>query len=453
MQTATRSIRLVTTLPGPKSLALVARRHAATPAGLAHSTDIAVASAHGALVTDLDGNTLIDMAGGIGMLNVGHTPENVVEAIRDQAGKLIHSCFLVSTFEPYVELAELLNAAAPGDFAKKTILSNSGSEAVENAVNLARYYTGRPAVIAFDGAYHGRSQLAMSLTSKYALFKKGFGPFAPEVYRVATPNLYRKPAGLSDEAFVEWTIAEFDNALVARVDPSAVAAVIIEPIQGEAGFVPIPARFLAHLRKRCDEHGIVLIADEVQAGMGRTGPLYSIEHSGVVPDMVVTAKSLGAGTPIAAVTGRAEVMDSAHKGGVGGTYGGSPIACRAALEAVRTIQSPPFQRRVHEVGERLRLRLEEWKERFPLVGDVRGVGAMRLVEFVLDRQTKAPAPDQTLAIIRRAISGGLLLIRAGLYSNCIRLLPPIVITDDQLDEALDVLEAAIVEVDADHVAP
>lgn len=440
---ATKSIRLLTEIPGPKSQAMVARRHAATPQGLAHSTGIAVAKAHGALVMDVDGNTLIDMAGGIGMLNVGHTPEAVVEAIRDQAGKLIHSCALVTTYEPYVELCEMLNAAAPGDFAKKTLLSNTGSEAVENAVNLARYYTGRQAVLCFDGGYHGRSQLAMSLTSKYALFKKGFGPFSSEIYRVATPNLYRKPDGLTDDAYIDWMCGEFDNALIARVDPSAVAAVLIEPVQGEAGFVPIPPRFIQHLRNRCDEHGMQLIADEVQAGMGRTGPLFSIEHSGVVPDLITTAKSLGAGMPIAAVIGRAEIMDSAHKGGIGGTYGGNPVTCRAAIEAVKQIQSPEFQQRSHEVGERIRQRLEAWQDRYEIVGDVRGVGAMRLVEFVTDRGARTPAPEATLAIIQRAIAGGLLLIRAGLYSNCIRLLPPIVITNEQLDEALDVLEAAI----------
>lgn len=443
MSTLTKSIQLVTEIPGPKSQELVARRHAAVAEGLAHSTGVAVAEAHGALVTDVDGNTLIDMAGGIGMLNVGHTPEAVVEAIRDQAGKLIHSCALVTTYEPYVELCEMLNEAAPGDFPKKTLLANTGSEAVENAVNLARAWSGRQAVICFDGAYHGRSQLAMSLTSKYALFKKGFGPFSSEVYRVATPNLYRKPQGMTDEGFLDWMIAEFDNALIARVDPSAVAAVIIEPVQGEAGFVPMPKRFLEHLRKRCDEHGMALIADEVQAGMGRTGKLFSIEHSGVAPDLITTAKSLGAGTPIAAVVGRSEIMDSAHKGGVGGTYGGSPLACRAAIEAVKQIQSPEFQRRSEEVGEWLRERLASWKDRFDLVGDVRGVGAMRLVEFVRDQETKEPAPEETLAIIQRAVAKGLIMIRAGLYSNCIRLLPPIVITNEQLDEALDILEEAI----------
>ncbi|MEN0110113.1 MAG: aspartate aminotransferase family protein [Planctomycetota bacterium] len=443
MPTVTRAIQLVTPVPGPQSQALVARRHAATPAGLAHSTPVAVASAHGALVTDVDGNKLIDMAGGIGMLNVGHTPDDVVDAIRDQAGKLIHSCALVTTYEPYVELCERLGAAAPGDFPKKVLLGNTGSEAVENAVNLARYHSGRQAVICFDGGYHGRSQLAMALTSKYALFKKGFGPFGGEVYRLATPNLYRKPAGLTEDEYLDWMCAEFDNGLVARVDPSAVAAVLIEPVQGEAGFVPIPDRFLRHLRCRCDEHGMALIADEVQAGMGRTGPLFSIEHSGVVPDLITTAKSLGAGMPIAAVIGRAEIMDSAHKGGVGGTYGGSPVACRAAIEAVKQIQSPEFQARSHAVGERLRERMATWPDRFLLVGDVRGVGAMRLVEFVLDRDAKTPAPEATLEIIQRAIAGGLLLIRAGLYSNGIRLLPPIVITDEQLDEALDVLEEAI----------
>ncbi|TWT47394.1 aspartate aminotransferase family protein [Botrimarina hoheduenensis] len=444
---AAQSIRLITEVPGPKSRALLARRVAAIPSGLGNSTEVGISHAHGALVTDVDGNQLIDMAGGIGMINVGHTPDAVVEAIRDQAGKLIHCSALVGSYEPYIELCEMLNAAAPGDMAKKTLLVNTGSEAVENAVNLARSFTGRQGVICFDGAYHGRTQLALSLTSKYSLFKKGFGPFCSEIYRFATPNLYRKPATMSDEQFIDWICAEFDNGLIARVDPSAVAAVIIEPVQGEAGFVPMPPRFLAHLRRRCDEHGIVFIADEIQSGMGRTGKLFSIEHTTVVPDVVVTAKSLGAGTPIAAVTGRSEIMDSTHRGGVGGTYGGSPLACRAAIEAVKQIQSPAFQQRAEVVGDRIAARLDTWKERFSLVGDVRGLGAMRLVEFVLDRQARTPAPEHTLRIIQRAVSGGLLLIRAGLYSNCIRLLPPIVITNEQLDEALDVLEAAIAEVD------
>ncbi len=442
----TPAIQLVTELPGPKSREMLARRQAATPVGLAYSTEIAVAHAHGALVTDVDGNTLIDMAGGIGVLNVGHTPENVVNAVKDQADHMLHVCALVATYEPYVELAEMLNRLTPGDFPKKTILSNSGAEAVENSVKMARAYTGRSGVLALEGAYHGRTMLAMTLTSKYALFKKNFGPFAPEVYRVPAPNLYRKPDGLDDQTYVEWMCDRLDDAMVAHVDPSALAAVIVEPVQGEAGFVPLPHAYLRHLRELCDQHGIVLIADEVQAGMGRTGKLFSIEHSGVEPDLIVSAKSLGAGMPISAVTGKAEIMDTAHKGGVGGTYGGNPVACAAAIEALKTLSDPAMLARADEVGARTMARLNAWKERFPLVGDVRGVGAMLLVEFVEDRYTKKPTPEKTLEIIKACVSKGLLLIRAGLYSNCIRLLPPLVITDAQLDEALDVIEESIAAV-------
>lgn len=438
-----RSINLVTELPGPNSQVMLARRHAATPAGLAYSTEIAVASAHGALVTDIDGNVLIDMAGGIGVLNAGHTPQNVVDAVHTQAEKLIHVCALVATYEPYVELAEMLNRLTPGDFAKKTILSNSGAESVENAIKIARAHTGRAGVLAFEGAYHGRTMLAMTMTSKYALFKQNFGPFAPEVYRVAAPNLYRKPEGMTDDAYVDWMIERLEDAMISHVDPRALAAIVIEPVQGEAGFVPIPHAYLRRLRELCDEHGIVFVADEVQAGMARTGKLFSIEHSGVMPDLLVSAKSLGAGMPISAVTGKAEIMDATHKGGVGGTYGGNPVACVAAIEALKSLSEPAMLQRAQELGDRMRTRMESWKESFPLVGDVRGVGAMLLVEFVKDRQSKKPAADETLNIIKRCVSQGLLLIRAGLYSNGIRLLPPLVITDDQLDEAMAIIEESI----------
>ena len=437
------SIQLVTELPGPKSRELLARRHAATPDGLAHSTEIAVSRAHGALVEDVDGNTLIDMAGGIGVLNAGHTPESVVAAMHQQADNLLHVCALVATYEPYVELCEMLNRLTPGDHAKKTILSNSGAEAVENAIKFARSATGRSGVLALEGAYHGRTMLAMTLTSKYALFKQNFGPFAPEVYRVPAPNVYRRPEQMDEEQYTDWMISQLDHALVAQIDPKAMAAVIVEPVQGEAGFVPLPNRYLQRLREICDEHGIVLIADEVQAGMARTGKLYSIEHSGVVPDLIISAKSLGAGMPISAVTGRADIMDVAHKGGVGGTYGGNPVACVAAIEALKSLSDPAMLERANEVGCITMERMQIWKEKYELVGDVRGLGAMQLVEFVRDRKAKTPAPDETLSIIKRCVSRGLLLIRAGLYSNGIRLLPPLVITDEQLTEALAIIEEEI----------
>jgi len=437
------AIRLRTEIPGPKSRAVLARRAAAVAGGLGRATEVVVERAEGALVHDVDGNTFIDFAGGIGMLAVGHSPRGVVAALAAQAEKLIHVCALVASYEPYVRLCEVLNEITPGAFPKKTLLANSGAESVENAVKLARRYTGRPAVIAFEGAYHGRTLLTLSLTSKYGLFKKGFGPFAPEIYRLPVPNLYRTPEGMSEEQYVDWSIRQLDNALVAQVDPSAVAAIIIEPVQGEAGFIPVPPRFLRRIRELCDQHGIVMIADEVQSGFGRTGKLFAIEHSGIAPDLLTTAKSLGAGMPISAVTGRADIMDSAHLGGIGGTYGGSPVACAAALAAVEMMRQPGFLPRAERVGEIMREAMDEWKRRWPLVGDVRGLGAMRLVELVRDRKTKEPAPEETLAVIKRAVGRGLIVIRAGLYSNGVRLLPPLNISDEQLQEGLEVLGDSI----------
>ena len=437
------AIRLQTEIPGPKSREVLARRAGAVAGGLGKATEVVVERAEGALVHDVDGNTFIDFAGGIGMLAVGHSPRGVVAALAAQAEKLIHVCALVATYEPYVRLCEVLNEITPGAFPKKTLLANSGAESVENAVKLARRYTGRPAVISFEGAYHGRTLLTLSLTSKYGLFKKGFGPFAPEIYRLPVPNLYRTPDGMSEEQYVDWSVRQLENAFVAQVDPSAVAAIIIEPVQGEAGFIPVPHRFLRRIRELCDQHGIVMIADEVQSGFGRTGKLFAIEHSGIAPDLLTTAKSLGAGMPISAVTGRADIMDSAHLGGIGGTYGGSPVACAAALAALQMIRRPGFLERAERIGEIMRDALEGWKARWSLVGDARGLGAMRLVELVRDRQTKEPAPEETLAVIKHAVARGLIVIRAGLYSNCVRLLPPLIIGDEPLHEGLEVLGAAI----------
>ena len=446
------AIQLLTEIPGPKSRELLARRAAAVTGGLARSTDVAVASASGARVRDVDGNTLLDFAGGIGMLATGHCPPEVVRAIREQADKLVHVCILVATYEPYVRLAELLNEVTPGSFPKKTLLANSGSEAVEFAVHLARSYTKRPAVICFEGAYHGRTLLALSLTSKYGLYKKGLGPFAPEIYRVAAPDVYRRPAGMSEADSIALCIAQLDRALTAQVDPSAVAAIIIEPVQGEGGFITIPSPFLAHIRQTCDKHGIVMIADEVQCGFGRTGKLFAIEHSGVVPDVIAMAKSLGAGMPISAVTGRAEIMDAPHVGGLGGTYGGSPVACAAAIEAVELIRKPEFLARATRMGERMRTIMNGWKETCSLVGDVRGLGCMMLMELVLDRATREPAAQPALDVVRAAVQGGLVLIRAGLYSNCVRLLPPVVMTDEELEEGMAVLGRALRAVQDRHSA-
>lgn len=438
-----KNIQLKTPVPGPKSAEILARRAASMPAGLAKSTEVVVASAKGAIVEDVDGNQLLDFAGGIGVLNAGHRPTAVVNAMKKQLDKVIHSCTLVTTNEPTVELCELLNRVTPGDFTKKTLLANSGAEAVENAVNIAKYFTKRPAIIVFEGGYHGRTLLTMSMTSKYSLFKKGYGSFMSEIYRLPAPNLYRPFNGMSKDQYLQHCLRQLDHAFIAQVDPSAVAAIVIEPVQGEGGFVPMPTEFLQKIRSLCDQHGIVMIADEIQCGFGRTGKLFAIEYSGVAPDMITMAKSIAAGMPISAVTGRADIMDTPHPGAIGGTYGGNPVACVAAIETVKMISDPAFLKRAEQIGETMRKTLEGWKKKYPLIGDVRGLGGMRLVEFVKDRSSREPDPDLTLEIIRDAVSQGIILIRAGLFSNCIRLLPPFAITNGQLKEGLEVLEGAI----------
>ncbi len=436
-------INLITEIPGPKSRVMLERRKNALPAGLAKSTEVVVEKAEGGIIWDADGNQLLDFAGGIGMINVGHRPDTVVNAMKAQLDKYIHTCSLVTTYEPYIELAELLNSLTPGSFAKKTLLCNTGTEAVENAVMLAKYYTKRPGVICFEGAYHGRSLLTLSLTSKYGLFKKGFGSFASDIYRLPAPNLYRVPAGMTEEGYLNYIINNLDHALIAQVDPEAVAAIIIEPVLGEGGFIPMPAPFLKKIREICDKYGIVMIADEIQSGSGRTGKLFAIEHSGVVPDVITAAKSMGAGMPVSAVVGKAEIMDCTHLGGVGGTYSGSPVSAVAAIEALKILSSPEFLARATHVGELINTTMTAWKEKYPKIGDVRGLGAMQLIEFVKDRDSKEPDMQTAMDVLKDAVKHGIILIRAGLYSNCIRLLPPIVMTDEQLLEGLQVLEDAI----------
>ncbi len=446
------TIRLLTEVPGPKSREMAARREAATPRGAAKVSAITIERAEGAVLTDADGNTLLDFAGGIGVLAVGHCPPNVVAAIKEQADKLIHFCAIMGTYEPYVQVAEMLNAVTPGNFPKKTILLNSGAEALETAIKVARSYTNRPAVIVFEGAYHGRTNLTLAMTSKYGLFKKGFGPFAPEIYRLPFPNLYRRPAGLSEDAFIEDAIQRLENALIAQVDPSAVAAIVIETVQGEGGFIPTPPRFLQRIRELCDQHGIVMVADEVQCGFGRTGRMFAVEHYGIIPDLICTAKSLAAGMPLAAVTGRADIMDAPHIGGLGGTYSGNPLACVAAIEAIKMINAPDFLERATQIGLRMREQLLRMQAELPIIGDVRGLGPMLLIEFVKDRATKEPATTETPLIVNEVLKRGVVTIRAGLYSNCLRFLPPLNLSDDQLDEGLNVVAEAIRAVVSQPVA-
>ncbi len=436
-------IKLHTAVPGPKGQVVLERRKNALAAGLAKATEVVVESAKGAIIKDVDGNEFIDFAGGIGMINVGHAPKSIVNAVKKQMDQYIHTCNIVTTIEPYVDLAELLNEVVPGDFPKKTILANSGAEAVENAVNIARYATNRSGVLVFEGAYHGRTLLTMSMTSKYGLFKKGYNSFASDLYRIAAPDTYRIPKGMKEVDYEEYYLSRLDHAMVSQVDPSALAAIVIEPVSGEGGFMPIPKPFLQKLRDICDKNGIVLIFDEIQCGMGRTGKLFASMHYGIVPDMTITAKSLGAGMPISAVVGRADLMDKPHLGAIGGTYGGSPVACVAAIEAVKMLINPEFQAHSEKIGEIMRKRHEAWKKKFSIVGDARGLGPMRLIEFVKDKETKEPDADITLAIIKEVVANGVICLRAGLFSNGIRFLPPLVITPSQLNEGLDVIEKVI----------
>ena len=445
-------IRMETEIPGPRAKAALARRAESMPSGLGRATDVVVDRAEGALIHDVDGNTLIDLAGGIGMMAVGHSPQVVVDAMHAQAMRFIHTCSLVTTYEPYMALAELLNEVTPGVFKKKTLLASSGGECVEEAVKLARKFTGRATIVCFEGAYHGRTLLTLSLTSKYGLFKSGFGPFASDIVRLPFPNVYRKPNGLTEEEYVDFAIEQLDLAMISQVDPSSIAAFIIEPVQGEGGFVPVPCRYLEHIRLLCDRHGIVLIADEIQCGSGRTGKLFAVEHFGIVPDMMIAAKSLGAGMPIGAVTGRSEIMDSAQAGGIGSTYGGSPVACAAAIEALTMIRQPEFLAHANHLGLVLREVLEGWKERYELIGDVRGIGPMLLIELVSDRKSRTPLrPEDTVRVVKLSAAGGVILIRAGLLSNCIRFLPPLNMPESMLREALEVVGRALATVTEEFI--
>lgn len=437
-----RTIELVTDVPGPRSLALAARRDAAGARGAARLTDVAVTRAHGAVVHDVDGNTLIDFAGGIGCLAAGHTPAAVVDAVKQQAGDLLHMCGIVASYEPQVELLERLVALAPGSGPHKAVLLNSGAEALETCVKIARAYTGRQAVVVFEGGYHGRTNLTLGMTSKYGLFKSGFGPFPSEIYRLPLPNLYRRPAGLSEEQYLDAAITALRTAMVAQIDPQAVAAFVIEPVQGEAGFLPVPARFLAELREIASASGALLVADEVQSGLGRTGELWACQHYGIEPDLLATAKSLASGLPLAAVVGRAEVMDAPHPGGLGGTFSGNPVACAAALTTLDIVADEAFLSRARQVGERLREGLLAIAARHDFVGEVRGLGPMLAMEFVKDAAL-TPYPDLVLEVTKQALKRGLIVIRAGLFSNCLRFMPPLDVTDELIDEAVTVLDEAL----------
>ncbi|HET9214884.1 MAG TPA: 4-aminobutyrate--2-oxoglutarate transaminase [Gaiellaceae bacterium] len=399
---------------------------------------LVVARAEGARIEDVDGREYIDFAGGLGCQNAGHGLPAAVAAIHEQVDRYLHQCFMVGMYEPYVELCRRLAELSPcrgGE--QKTVLVNSGAEAVENAVKIARAATGRPAVVVFDRAFHGRTLLTMTMTSKVA-YKRGFGPFAPEVYRAPAPYPYRGVT--TDDA-----IDGLETLFRSEIDPEAVACVVLEPVQGEGGFIPMPRDFPPRLRALCDRHGIVYVDDEVQSGVGRTGPVWAIEHFGAEPDLLVSGKSLGGGLPLAAVTGRAEIVDAVAPGGLGGTFGGNPAACAAGLAVLDEVVSEPFQRRSRELGDRIRAALEGIAGRVEAVGEVRGLGPMQAIELVEDRATKAPAGSLAGATTAAARERGLLLLSCGLHGNVLRILVPLVISDDDLERGLELLEESLVE--------
>lgn len=433
--TKVKSIALKTAIPGPKSIALMARRRAAVARGPFHGTPVFVDHAHGALITDVDGNVFIDLAAGIGVVNTGHTPGELVTAIAAQAAKLIHGSFNVTPYEGYVALCEKLNGLAPGKFPKKSFLANSGAEAVENAIKIARAHTGRPSVIAFEHAFHGRTYMAMTLTAKEKPYKTGFAPFNGNVLRAPYPYPYQ---GIGSEA----AFAAF-NDLAAKGTATDIAAVIIEPVLGEGGFIPAPKGFLANLSSFCAKNGIVLIADEIQSGFGRTGTLFASEQLDFAPDLILSAKGLGGGMPISAVTGRAEIMDAPIEGGIGGTFGGNPVAVASALAVIELMSDPAFLPRVQALGRSVLKTLSAWKEKYPVIGDVRGLGPMLALELVKNASAKEPYADGAKALVKHCYERGVVLMTAGSYGNCVRFLFPLVITDEQLAEAFEVIEEGL----------
>jgi 4-aminobutyrate aminotransferase / (S)-3-amino-2-methylpropionate transaminase / 5-aminovalerate transaminase len=431
---ATRAIELKTEVPGPRSREILERLRARVASPLVITFPIAAASGRGATLTDVDGNTFIDFVGGVGCLNVGHGHPHVVQAAQEQLDRFSHTDFTVVPYEAYASLSERLVERAPFSGPAKAAFFNSGTEAVENAVKFARAYTGRPAVIGYEGAFHGRTYLSLSLTSKTHPYKAGLGPFVPEVYRVPYPNAYRGPS--ASEA-----LTALRRAFATLVAPENVAAIVFEPIQGEGGFIPAGEEYARGLRALCDEHGIVLVCDEVQSGFGRTGLFFGVEHYGVEPDLITVAKSIAMGLPLSGVLGRAEIMDAPGEGGVGGTYVGNPVAQAAALAVLDVIDDEGLVERSAAIGSAMRSRLEGWQSRWSQVGDVRGLGSMLAIELV----GPDGSPDSELAsrVIEEAFARGLLLLKAGVDGNCIRVLVPLVITDAELDEALEVWEEAL----------
>jgi len=433
---ATKTIELRTAIPGPRSKEILDRKERVVADPLSIYLPVVIARGEGATLTDVDGNTFLDFTGGVGCLNVGHAHPRVVDAVQEQAAKFLHTDFTIVPYETYVTLAERLVATVPISGLKKAAFFNAGTEAIENAVKFARAYTKRPAVIGFEGGFHGRTLLSLTLTSKTHPYKEGLGPFAPEVYRLPFAQDYRGPSATV-------ALAALERAFVTTVAADTVAAIVIEPVQGEGGFVVAPPEFLEGVRRICDDNGIVLVVDEVQTGYGRTGRMWGIQHYDVEPDLMTIAKSIAAGLPLSAVIGKAEIMDAPGDSAIGGTYVGNPLAQAAALAVLDVFDDETLVERAAQIGETIRGRMQAWQQRWAVIGDVRGLGAMLAIELVHDRVTKDPAPELASAVVGAASERGLLLLKSGIYSNCIRVLVPLVISESELDEALGVWEDAL----------
>ena len=436
---------IVTPPPGPKSKALIEKRNNYIPPGVYLVHPVTIQESIGALMKDVDGNTYIDFTSGIGVANIGHCNEEIVETISSQAAKLIHGCIHVVNYEPYVDLAKKLSEITPGDFKKRTILINSGSEAIENAVKIVRQYTGRPNIISFENGFHGRTYMALTLTAKWDPYKVGLGPFMPGAYFTPFPYSYRCPWGTKDkEECGKEAIHHIEKHLFkTQVDPSTVGAILAEPIQGEGGFIDAPNNFFPMLRELCDEHGIQMIIDEIQTGYARTGKMWAIEHYGVEPDVMTLAKAIASGLPLSAVVARDELMKDTYPGSLGGTYGGNPIACATALKVLEIFERENVVGMAAKLGVKLRKRLDEMYEKYEIIGEVRGRGPMLALELVEDRKSKKPAKTATASIMKDCLGNGLLTLKAGIYGNCLRLHPPLVIGDDLLDRGMDILEQAL----------
>lgn len=438
-----KNVRIVTSIPGPKSIKIVEERKKYVANGVSMATDIVIDEAKGALIKDIDGNVLLDFAAGIGVQNIGHCDDKVIGAIKDQVEKYIHPCFHVATYEPYVELAKKLTEITKGDYEKKVMLANSGAEALENAIKVSKAYTKRYGILSANGSFHGRTLMTMSITSKYKPYKNGFGPYAPDTYKFDYPYYYRAPKGVSAEEYSEECLERLRTMLKTTISPEHIACLIVEPLQGEGGFIVPSAKYMQGLQKICNDNGIVFIVDEVQAGFARTGKMFAYEHYGITPDIVTMSKSIAAGVPLSAVIGRKEIMDAACVGGIGGTYGGSPLACVAALKVIEKIENEGLCEKSFKLGEYIVGRLNEIKEKYDVIGDVRGLGSMIGLELVKDKESKEPAPELVKEIINSCFKEGVILINAGLLSNVIRFLPPLVMTKEQAEYGMNVLERAI----------